>query len=165
VLAAGDFSYDLTSGGKGRVVMNNCRGDVAYSPLFNLTRGPLPKNASYEATVLSPAHGVRPTTRASLGTICGDRCTFILHDGTTRPLPREANRLNCGGSEALTNSTVTNHTTAELILNKNVRNCRIECVGPVVDRGEGNNVIRIARWPEPGTRNGGQATLSIRTDE
>ena len=68
------------------------------------------------------AEGVRPTARTSLGTICGDHCAFILHDGTTRPLPLEVNRLSCGGKKGLVNSTVTNYTTATLILNERVRN-------------------------------------------
>ena len=36
VLEAGEFSYDLSSGEQGKVVMKNCRGDIAYNPLFNL---------------------------------------------------------------------------------------------------------------------------------
>jgi len=143
VLEAGDFSYDVNSGDKGKVVMKNCRGDIAYSPLFNLTRGPVPRNAFYEVTILSPAEGVQPTSRTSLGTICGDHCTFIFHDGTTRPLPRQVNRLDCGGKKGLTNSTVTNHTMATLILNERVRKCVVRSVGPVEDHGEQNTVIRI----------------------
>ncbi len=143
VLEAGDFSYDLSAGDRGKVVMKDCRGDVAYSPLFNLTRGPVPKDAFYEVTVLSPAPGVQPTERTSLGTICGERCTFVLHDGTTRPLPREANRLVCGGRQGLTGSTVTNYTTATLVLERNVRGCRIRSVGPVEDGWERNDVVRI----------------------
>ncbi|MHC4284414.1 MAG: hypothetical protein ACYSWZ_15790 [Planctomycetota bacterium] len=65
VLEAGDFSYDLSSGNKGKVVMKNCRGDIAYNPLFNLTRGAVPKDAFYEVTILSPAEGVRPTARSA----------------------------------------------------------------------------------------------------
>lgn len=143
VLEAGDFSYDLSSGDKGKVIMKNCRGDVAYNPLFNLTRGKVPKDAFYEVTILSPAEGIEPTVRTSLGTICGDKCTFIFHDGTTRPLPREVNRLSCGGRKGLVNSTVTNYTTARLVLNKNVRNCAIKSVGPVQDNGRRNTIIRI----------------------
>ena len=155
VLEAGDFSYDVSSGDKGKVVMENCRGDIAYNPLFNLTRGPLPKHAFYEVTILSPAKGAQPTARTSLGTICGDRCTFILHDGTTRPLPREVNRLNCGGKKGLTNSTVTNHTMARLILNERVRNCAIRSVGPVEDRGKQNTVTTIKPKTTPGSKRGG----------
>ncbi|MHC4487988.1 MAG: hypothetical protein ACYSW7_02245, partial [Planctomycetota bacterium] len=143
VLEAGDFSYDLSSGDKGKVVMKNCRGDIAYNPLFNLTRGAVPKDAFYEVTVLSPAEGVQPTARTSLGTICGDHCTFIFHDGTTRPPPREVNRLSCGGRKGLKNSAVTNYTTAKLILNERVRNCVIKAVGPVEDHGRGNTIIKI----------------------
>jgi len=143
VLEAGDFSYDLSSGDQGKVTMKNCRGDIAHNPLFNLTRGEVPKDAFYEITILSPAQGVQPTARTSLGIICGDSCTFILHDGTTRPLPQEANYLRCGGKKGLTNSTVTNHTTARLILNERVRNCLIRSVGPVEDQGQGNTIIKI----------------------
>jgi|GEM_PF-1437735 len=148
VREAGDFGFDLSAGDRGKVVMRRCRGDVAYSPLFNLTRGPVPKDALYEVTVLSPAPGVQATPSAGLGTICGDRCTFILHDGTTRPAPPSANRLVCGGRHGLTGSTVTNYTTATLVLERNVRDCRIRSVGPVEDRGERNEVTRIP--PEAG---------------
>lgn len=143
VLEAGDFSFDLSSGDKGKVVMKNCRGDIAYNPLFNLTRGPLPKNAFYEIAILSPAESVRPTARTSLGTICGENCTFILHDGTTRPLPPEVNRLNCGGKNGLIDSTLTNYTTARLILNERVKNCKIESAGPVENNGRDNTIIKI----------------------
>ena len=143
VLEAGDFSYDLSAGGQGKVVMKNCRGDIAYNPLFNLTRGPIPKDAFFEVTILSPAEGVRPTVRTGLGTICGDHCTFIFHDGTTRPLPAEANRVSCGGNKGLVNSAVTNYTTARLVLNERVRNCVIKSVGPVEDHGSENTIIKI----------------------
>jgi hypothetical protein len=143
VLEAGDFSYDVSSGDKGKVVMKNCRGDIAYNPLFNLTRGAVPKDAFYEVTILSPAEGIQPTARTSLGTICGDHCTFIFHDGTTRPLPSQVNRLSCGGRKGLINSTVTNYTTARLILNERVRNCVIKSVGPVEGHGRGNTIIKI----------------------
>jgi hypothetical protein len=143
VLEAGDFSFDLSSGDMGKVTMKNCRGDIAYHPLLNLTRGEVPQNAFYEVRVLSPAEGVRPTTQSSLGTICGDRCTFIFHDGTTCPLPEEANRLQCGGKRGLTNSTVTNYTAAQLMLSERLRNCVINSVGPVEDRGRENSIIKI----------------------
>ena len=146
VLEAGDFSYDLSAGDKGRVLMKNCRSDLAYSPVFNLTRGPIPQDAFYEVTILSPAETLAPTARTSLGTICGNRCTFILHDGTTQPLPEEFNYLRCGGfrkGQGLTDSTIVNHTPARLVLDGNVRNCTIRSVGPVEGRGEGNTIIRI----------------------
>ena len=143
VLEAGDFSFDLSSGDQGKVVMKNCRADVAYNPLFNLTRGPIPKDAFYEVTILSPARGVRPTPRTNLGTICGDHCTFVFHDGTTRPLPEEVNRINCGGKHGLINSTVTNNTPARLILSERVRNCVIKSVGPVEDHGSENTIVKI----------------------
>lgn len=149
VLEAGDFSYDLSSGDQGKVVMKDCRGDIAYSPLFNLTRGPIPKGAFYEVTILNPAAGIRPTARTSLGTICGDNCTFVLHDGTTRPLPRKVNVLNCGDKHELKNSTVTNYTKARVILNKHVSNCVIKSVGPVENNGKDNTVIKIG--PESGS--------------
>jgi len=144
VREAGDFSYDLSAGEAGRVVMKNCRGDIAFAPLFNLTRGPVPNSAFYEVTILSPAEGVEPTKRTSLGTICGEKCTFIFRDGTTRPLPGEVNRLNCGGKKPLIDSSIANYTTAKLILNRNVRNCRIRSVGPVEDHGQKNTVVRMA---------------------
>ncbi len=155
VLEAGDFSYDLSAGDKGKIVMRNCRGDIAYNPLFNLTRGPVPKDAFYEVTILSPAKGVQPTARTSLGKICGDRCTFIFREGTTRPLPGAVNRLHCGGKKGLRDSTVTNYTTARLILDERVRNCIIQSVGPVEDRGEGNTVTKIDAKAATGSKTGG----------
>lgn len=143
VREAGDFAFDVSAGDEGKVVMKDCRVDVAYNPVFNLTRGETPQDAFYEVTILSPAEGVAPTPRTNLGVICGDRCTFILHDGTTRPLPPEANRLRCGGEKGLTDSTVKNYTTATLVLNERVRNCVVESVGPVEDHGKDNRVVRI----------------------
>jgi hypothetical protein len=154
VLETGDFSYDLSSGDRGKVVMKNCRGDIAYNPLFNLTRGPVPRHAFYEVTILSPAEGIQPTARTSLGVICGDHCTFIFHDGTTRPLPEQVNRLECGGRKGLTNSTVTNHTTARLILNERVRKCVIRSVGPVDDGGEQNTIIKLEPENAAGSKRG-----------
>lgn len=141
VLEAGDFAFDLSAGGDGKVVMKNCRADLAYNPIFNLTRGALPKNSQYELTILSPAEGIAPTPRTSLGVICGDRCTFTIHDGALRPLPEKANQLTCGGAKPLTNSTVINETTAKLILKENVENCTIRSVGPVVDLGKNNTIV------------------------
>jgi len=140
---AGDFSFDLSAGDKGRVMMKNCRSDAAFSPLFNLTRGELPQDSFYEVTVLSPGKTAQPTLRSSLGTICGERCTFVLRDGTTTPLPKEANRLICGGDKKLINSKVINETTATLILEKNVTDCVVKSLGPVEDRGKDNVVERI----------------------
>lgn len=147
VREAGDFCYDLSAGDKGTVVMTNCRSDLAYSPVFNLTRGPVPKDAFYEVTILNPPEGTTPTARTSLGTICGENCTFVLHDGTTTPLPEEHNVLRCGGgfreNQGLTNSTVTNYTAAKVILDEHVRNCTINSVGPVEDHGKGNTITQI----------------------
>jgi hypothetical protein len=147
VLQAGDFSFDVSAGDKGKVTVKNCRADLAYNPMFNLTRGEKPRNAFYEVTILSPPADLKLTPRSHLGVICGDRCTFILHDGTTRPVPPEVNRLMCGGNLGLTNSTIRNHTSARLLLNERVRNCRIVSVGPVEDRGEGNEIIKSQPKP------------------
>ncbi len=87
----------------------------------------------------------KPTPRSSLGKICGDKCTFLLKDGITRPLPEQANHLICGGDKELVNSTIENHTTAKLILQKNVRNCTIRSKGPVEDNGSRNRVEMIER--------------------
>ena len=148
-LQAGDFSYDVSAGDQGKVVMKNCRSDVAYNPVFNLTRGDCPKDAYYEVTILSPAEGVQPTPRTSLGVICGDHCTFILRDGTTRPLPPEVNYLNCGGGKnPLKASTVTNYTKAKLILNGNVSSCVVKSVGPVENHGKNNTVVIMEPAPD-----------------
>jgi hypothetical protein len=53
--------------------------------------------------------------------------------------------LNCGGRKGLKNSTVTNYTTARLILNERVRNCVIKSVGPVEGSGRENTIIKIKR--------------------
>ncbi len=145
VREAGDFSFDLSAGSAGKVVMKNCRSDLAYNPIFNLTRGDLPQGATYELTLLDPAEGVQPTPRTSIGTICGIGCTFTLHDGTTRPLPERYNRLICGGKKKLENSRIVNHSRARLILMKNVRNCTVESLGPVEDNGRDNRIIQLER--------------------
>lgn len=143
VLESGDFAYDLSVGDEGKVTMKNCKSDVAYNPVFNLTRGDMPEDGFFELTVLSPPEGSITTERSSLGIITGDDCEFIFHDGTTRPLPESANRLMCGGKHGLKNSKVTNYTTATLVLGVNVQNCRIKSVGPVEDNGYGNRVTQI----------------------
>ncbi|MFH5805845.1 hypothetical protein [Alienimonas sp. DA493] len=143
VLEAGDFAFDVTAGDEGAAVVKDCRADVAYRPVFNLTRGDTPEDAFYEVTILNPADDVVPTAQANLGVICGERCTFVLHDGTTRPLPADANRLRCGGRKGLKNSVVKNFTSATLVLDERVRGCRIESVGPVEDRGRDNKIVRI----------------------
>lgn len=143
VREAGDFAFDVSAGSSGKTVVKNCSADVAYNPVFNLTRGGKPEDAIYEVTILSPEQGVKPTPRSSLGQICGANCTFILKDGATRPIPQEANRLMCGGRRGLTNSTVKNYTAAKLILDHRVRGCRIESVGPVEDGGEDNEIVRV----------------------
>jgi hypothetical protein len=144
VLEAGDFAYDLTVGDEGKVVMKNCRSDGAYNPVFNLTRGENPTEAFFELTLLSPPEGAMTTERTGLGIICGDESTFIIHDGTTRPLDPSV-QLQCGGKHGLIDSKVTNYTTAKLVLNRNVEHCVIESVGPVEDHGRRNTVVQIER--------------------
>jgi hypothetical protein len=143
VLEAGDFSFDLSAGGAGRVSLKNCRADIAYNPLFNLTRGEIPEDALFDVTILNPTDEIEPTARSGLGTICGRQCTFILRDGTTRPLPEEANRLLCGGKKGLEYSTVINYTGAKLVLNERVRHCEIKSRGPVEDHGRDNAISKI----------------------
>ena len=143
VLESGDFSFDVSATKGHKIVMKNCRGDVAYNPLFNLTRGDLPQDARYEVTILNPPKGSQPTVRSGLGKICGKECRFIFHDGLTRPLPEQANFLICGGDKELTRSTIENNTTAKLILERNVKNCTIRSVGPVEDKGSGNRIIQL----------------------
>lgn len=145
VLEAGDFGFDISSGDKGKVVMKKCRSDVAYSPVFNLSRGDIPVRSRYEVTILSPDENVQPTSRTSLGTICGDRCTFIIRDGTTRPIPADVNYLKCGGyqNKSLVDSKVTNYTTAKLIMTERTRDCVIKSVGPVEDHGKGNKITQL----------------------
>jgi len=143
VLEAGDFSYDLSAGKLGKVVMRNCRADVAYNPVFNLTRGDVPYQATFELTILSPPEGAPITPRSGLGVIAGDGCTFTIHNGLTRPLPEPAAQLLCGGRKGLVNSTVINATPIKLVLDQGVKNCVIRSVGPVADQGSGNKVERI----------------------
>lgn len=143
VLESGDFSFDVSAVSGSRIMMKDCKGDVAYNPLFNLTRGDLPEGATYEVTLLSPPEGSKPTPRSSLGKICGKKCKFVIKDGTTRSLPDEANYLICGGDKELSNSTIDNQTSAKLILQKNVRNCFIRSKGPVEDNGSGNKITVI----------------------
>ncbi|MDF7808068.1 hypothetical protein P4E94_11510 [Pontiellaceae bacterium B12219] len=143
VREAGDFAYDLSVGDEGDVVMKNCFADLSYNPVFNLTRGDLPYKAEFELTVLDPPEGFQPTPRSSLGIICGDRSTFIFRDGTTKPLPEEINVLSCGGRKPLIDSTIENYTSAKLILEPNVRNCKIKSLGPVEDKGSNNRITQL----------------------
>ena len=145
VLESGDFSFDVSATSGSKIVMKDCHGDVAYNPVFNLTRGEVPKNASYELTILNPPDGSGTTPRSSLGKICGDHCQFVFRDGTTRLLPDVVNFLICGGDQELVSSTIENFTTAKLILKENVRNCTIKSVGAVEDHGSGNRVVVIRR--------------------
>ncbi|MGJ8723171.1 MAG: hypothetical protein ACSHYB_01330 [Roseibacillus sp.] len=144
VREAGDFGFDVSVGKEGKVLLENCQSDVAYNPVFHLLRGEMPQNARYEVTLLSPPEGAQPTPRTNLGTISGERCHFILKDGTTRPIPEEANVLVAGGPRRdLVKSVVENYTTAKIVLNENVRDCVIKSVGPVEDGGKGNEIIQL----------------------
>jgi hypothetical protein len=143
ILEAGDFGYDVSSGERGRVVLENCRADLAYNPIFNLTRGAIPVDAQYEVTILSPAEGTEPTPRTGLGVITGEKCTFLIHDGTSRPLPEKHRDLLCGGRYGLRYSTIINETDARLILDERVVDCEIRSRGPVENRGSGNDIKRI----------------------
>ncbi len=149
VLEAGDFSFDVSATKGSRILMKDCRGDLAYNPVFNLTRGEVPTNGVFELTILNPPEGSRTTPKSSLGKICGNRCRFVLRDGTTRPLPEEVNHLVCGGDHGLTDSIIENYTGAKLILKRNVRNCSIKSVGPVEDHGSGNKIVMIALGEGP----------------
>lgn len=149
VIEPGDFGFDVSAVKGSKIVMKNCRSDVAYNPVLNLTRGDLPENAEYELTLLSP-EGVAFTSQSGLGVICGKKCTFIFRDTLKRPLPEEVNVVICGGKQELTDSTVENHTTAKLVLEANVRNCDIRSVGPVEDKGKGNRIVKLEK--EPGNR-------------
>ena len=143
VLEAGDFAYDLSVGDEGKVAMKNCRADLSHNPVFNLTRGDTPTDAFYELTVLDPPEGFVPTPRSGLGIICGNDSEFILHDGTTRPIPASINVLYCGGRKGMDDSEVVNYTQAKLILASNVRNCTIKSVGEVEDNGSNNRIVKL----------------------
>ncbi|MDQ8189065.1 hypothetical protein [Roseibacillus persicicus] len=144
VREAGDFSFDVSVGNGGKVLLENCRSDLAYNPVFNLMRGELPKNARYEVAIMSPPEGARPTPRTSLGIISGERCEFVLKDETSRPIPADVNFLTCGGHRRpLVDSVVENQTSARLILNDNVRNCTIRSLGPVEDNGKDNRILTL----------------------
>lgn len=56
-------------------------------------------------------------------------------------MPEKYNVLQCGGWKPLINSTVTNYTSAKLIIEKNVKGCTIKSAGPVEDRSKGGNTI------------------------
>ena len=140
VREAGNFSYDVSCGKKGKVVLQNCQSDTAYSNIFNLTRGSMPTEAVYDMGILSPPKVAQPTEEAGVGKICGQGCEFFLTPKTKNPLPPHAAQLSCGGDHGLKNSLVVNRTKARLVLDGSVRNCRIKSVGPVEDNGEGNRV-------------------------
>ncbi|MDP4878800.1 MAG: hypothetical protein NWR36_02850, partial [Opitutales bacterium] len=144
MIEAGSKSFDVTSGDKGKITVKNCYSDVAYNPVFGT--GPEPAvGGFFEVTILSPADGVEFTPNSGLGNIAGIDCTFILHDGTTKPLPERINVLTCGGKQPLTNSTLINFTPARIILENNATGCTIHSVGPVEDKGQNNTVIQLPR--------------------
>ena len=141
---AGDFAFAITSTAPGKATMENCHADIAYNPVFNFTRGELPVRNNYEITIHDPPEDSSPTPRTGLGIICGDKCNFELLDATTRPLPQGFDRLVCGDKKRpLTNSKVTNRTTATMVLESSTRNCLVQSVGPVIDQGRGNRVVKI----------------------
>lgn len=145
----GYFGFDVTAGKHGRVVMRNCGGDVAYSPLFNLTRDGVPQNSFYEVTVKAPREGVEPTEGTNLGRptdvghLCGESSIFVLHADGERPLPEKVRRIRVGGKKPFVDSKLTNHTTAKVVLGNKVRNSTIESVGPVEDNGKNNTVVQL----------------------
>ena len=145
----GYFGFDVSAGDQGRVTMRNCRGDVAYSPLFNLTRSGTPQNSVYEVTVMPPRKGVEPTDGTNLGRptdlgrLAGRECTFTFHKGGDRPLPKKVQRVRVGQDKPVIDSELVNHTLAELTLSERVRNSTIQSVGPVEDNGQNNTVIRL----------------------
>ncbi|MGJ8677749.1 MAG: hypothetical protein ACSHX0_09550 [Akkermansiaceae bacterium] len=144
VLESGDFSYDVSASKGSKIIMKNCRSDVAYNPVFNLTRGEIPSNANYEITLLSPPEGAEPTARTNLGIICGEQCHFTLREDLQRPLAEKVNFLTCGGRNKLVHSQIDNYTKAKLVLEKNVMNCTIQSIGPVEDKGGNNKIIQLS---------------------
>ena len=143
---AGDFALDVSTEDGGTVVVEDCRIDTTYRPAFYLTRGLVPKNASYDVTIIDQAEDRIRVEQGSLGVITGDNCKFVVRDGTTRPLPPEANVLLCGQQRRpLTNSTIKNHTHAKLVLTRDVSNCRVESLGPVEDKGKDNTIVRLLK--------------------
>ncbi len=141
---AGDFAFAVTSTKAGKATMKNCHADLAYNPVFNFTRGELSVRNDYELTLHDPPEGSSPTPRTGLGIICGDRCQFEILDATTKPLPAGFDRLVCGDKKRpLINSKVTNRTAATVVLSENARGCVVYSVGPVIDQGRGNRVVKI----------------------
>ena len=141
---AGDFAFAVTSTLPGKATMKDCHADLAYNPVFNFTRGPLPTGNKYEITIHDPPDDSSATPRTGLGEICGDKCRFEILDATTKPLPEGFDRLMCGSKKRpLTNSKVINRTTATVALDPSVQNCTIHSAGPVIDQGQGNRIIKI----------------------
>jgi len=144
VRETGDFAFDVSATKGSRIIMKDCKSDVSYNPVLNLTRGEIPYKGVYEMTLIDPPAGSQTTERSGLGKICGENCTFIFHNGTTRPLPEESKVLICGENQALKNSTIRNLTPIKLVLEKNVTDCTIESVGPVEDKGKNNTIRKVA---------------------
>jgi len=142
VLEPGDFSFDVSATEGHKIIMKDCRSDVAYNPVMNLTRGEIPKEGIYEITLLSPPADSAPTPRTSLGIICGIDCKFTFKEDLKRPLSEDVNYLICGGRKELVDSEIKNYTKAKLILEKNVKNCKITSIGPVEDNGQNNRIIK-----------------------
>lgn len=151
----GYFGFDVSAGEDGRAILRNCRGDIAYSPLFNLTRGGLPQNSVYDVTVLPPRKGVTVTDGTNLGRptdfgrICGKNTTFIFRKGGDRPLPEKVRRVRVGDGKPLIRSKVINYTHATLKLSDKVRHCTIRSVGPVEGSGTNNDITRIKGRASP----------------
>jgi len=124
--------------------MKDCHADLAYNPVFNFNRGELPVGNKYEITLHDPPENTSPTPRTGLGTICGDKCRFEILDATTNPLPKGFDRLTCGNKKRpLTNSKVINRTSATVVLDSSAKNCIVHSVGPVINQGRGNRIVKI----------------------
>lgn len=146
VREAGDFGLDVSAFPPGKVIAENIRIDNTYRPAFNLRRGPVPENSSYDFTIMGHPSNRLKSKYPNLGLICGKKCNFTLRKGPGRTLPRDANVLICGEERRpLINSTIKNLTYAKIMLSKHTENCTVESVGPVEDKGKNNTIIKIRR--------------------
>jgi len=142
VREAGDFSFDVSSLPGFDVKMEQCASDYAYSPIFNLTRGETPQEASYELEILPLSPDVLPVARGSLGTLCGKGCRFKITAAEDAGDLSQMAPLECGNRDRMESCMLSNFTDVPVQLTKRATGCVVRSRGVVADEGNGNTVVR-----------------------
>lgn len=142
VREAGDFSFDVSSLPGFEVKMEQCASDYAYSPIFNLTRGETPQNATYELKVLPNSVDVVPLERGRLGLLSGKGCRFLITADEEAGDLSQLTPVECGDRHPLENCMLSNFTDIPVLLTKRASGCTVRSRGVVTDNGSGNRVAR-----------------------